>query len=333
MNQTTEEIRMTGRLALAVDIGGTKIETALVDEYGRIVPDTRHRHPTGRETGPGDLGQALLDCATASSGGAGDGQIVGVGIGSAGPVDLVAGEIHPKNLPLLHGFALRDFVVDHLPGWPVQLRLDGTCITLAEHWVGATRGAASSMSIVVSTGVGGGIIVDDSLVTGRSGNAGHIGQIHLQHSDDGTGDGGTLEGIASGPRSVAWARHHGWSGSTGEDLGRAAAEGNPIAVAAIRRSATAVGVAIANTATLLDLDAVAIGGGFSKVSASYLDIVRESAREHAVFDYSRDVAIHASGLENDGPLIGAAALVHQDHLLRRGDSRKPVSSSPPAQHP
>ena len=333
MNHTTEETPLTGRVALAVDIGGTKIESALVDEYGRIVPGTRHRLPTGRATGPVDLGQALLDCATASSGGAGDGQIVGVGIGSAGPVDLVEGEIHPKNLPLLHGFALRDFVDDHLPGWPVELRLDGTCIALAEHWVGATRGTASSLSIVVSTGVGGGIIVDDRLVTGRSGNAGHVGQIHLQRSDDGTVDGGTLEGIASGPRSVDWARRHGWSGMTGEDLGRAAADGDPIAAAAIRRSATAVGVAIANAATLLDLDAVAIGGGFSHVSASYLDIVRESARTHAVFDYSRAVEIHASGLESDGPLIGAGALIHQEHLLRRSHLRHPVSSSRPAQRP
>lgn len=318
---------MTGRLALAVDIGGTKIESALVDKHGRIVPGSRHRLPTGKATGPDDLGRSLLDCATASAAAVADGQIVGVGIGSAGPVDLVAGEIHPKNLPLLHGFALRQFVGDHFPGWPVELRLDGTCIALAEHWVGATRGTASSLSIVVSTGVGGGLIVDDRLVTGRSGNAGHVGQIHLERSEDGTADGGTLEGIASGPRSVEWARRRGWSGSTGEELGRAAAVGDPIAAAAIRRSATAVGVAIANAATLLDLDAVAIGGGFSLVSASYLDTVRESAREHAVFDYSQAVEIHASGLEGDGPLIGAGALVHRDHLLRRGDLRQPVSSS------
>ena len=308
---------MTDRLALAIDIGGTKVETALVDDDGQIVADSRHRLPTGRDITPHGLGRALEVCVTASNAKAGDAVIVGVGIGSAGPVDLSAGKILPKNLPLLHGFEVRAFVQDLIPDRPVELRLDGTCIALAEHWIGATRGTASSMSIVVSTGVGGGIMLDGRIVFGRSGNAGHIGQIHLDRSDDGTADDGTLEGIASGLRSVDWARRRGWTGLTGEDLGRAAAAGDATAAAAIRRSATAVGRAIANVATLLDLEAVAIGGGFPNVSPSYLDIVRISARDDAVFDYSRDVAIHSSGLEGDGPLIGAAALVHRPHLLRR----------------
>ena len=306
---------MLNQLALAIDIGGTKVETALVDDDGCIVADTRYRLPTGRDITPHDLGCALEVCVAASTARSGDAVVVGVGIGSAGPIDLAAGRILPKNLPLLHGFEVRAFVQDLIPDRPIELRLDGTCLALAEHWIGATRGTESSMSIVVSTGVGGGIMLDGRIVFGRSGNAGHIGQIHLDRSDDGTSDGGTLEGIASGLKSVDWAQRHGWTGQTGEDLGRSSAAGDATAIAAIHRSATAVGRAIANVATLLDLEAVAIGGGFFNVSPAYLNIVRNSARDHAVFDYSRNVSINSSGLASDGPLIGAAALIHRPHLI------------------
>ena len=310
---------MPNPLALAIDIGGTKVETALVDDNGRIVPQSRHRLPTGRDLDAHGLGLALEKCLTASTAQSGGALFVGAGIGSAGPVDLTAGKILPKNMPYLHGFDVRAFVRDLVPGCPVELRLDGTCLALAEHWIGATRGTSSSMSIVVSTGVGGGIMLDGRIVFGRSGNAGHIGQIHLDSSNDGSPDGGTLEGIASGLRSVVWARSHGWTGQTGEDLGRSALAGDATAIAAIRRSATAVGRAIANVATLLDLEAVAVGGGFSHVSPTYLEIVRESAVHHAVFDYSRDIAIRSSGLGSDGPLVGAAALIHRPHLIRHPD--------------
>lgn len=305
---------VTTQLALAVDVGGTKVESALVDEQGRIAPGTRHRRPTGPELAPEGFAAALASCIAASLAGAAD-EIVGAGIGSAGPLDLDEGRIRPKNLPRLHGFALRDAVERLLPGRPVGLRLDGTCIALAEHWVGANRGADSSISLVVSTGVGGGIVLDGRAVSGRSGNAGHVGQIHVADADPGEGSDGTLESIAAGPSSVAWAARRGFTGTTGEDLGRAATAGDPVALAAVRRSAAAVGTAISDVATLLDVRDFAVGGGFSGVTASYLELVREAACESAVFDYARGLGIRPSGLGGGGPLIGAAALVHLPGLL------------------
>jgi glucokinase len=88
-----------------------------------------------------------------------------------------------------------------------------------------------------------------------------------------------------------------------------------VALAAVARSAAAVGTAIADVATLLDVRDFAVGGGFSAVTASYLDLVREAACERAVFDYARGLSIRASGLGGAGPLIGAAALVHLPGLL------------------
>ncbi|TDX81649.1 glucokinase [Rathayibacter sp. PhB151] len=306
---------MTPQLALAVDVGGTKIEAALVRADGVLVPGSRSRRPTGPALTPAEFGAAVEGCVVEALAAAGAGSVVGAGIGSAGPLDLAEGRIRPKNLPLLHGFALRAVVERLLPGRPVALRLDGTCIALAEHWVGANRGAASSVALVVSTGVGGGIVLDGRAVAGRSGNAGHIGQIHVGDADPEERSDGTLESIASGPSSVAWARRRGFAGTTGEELGRAAAAGDPVALAAVARSAAAVGTAIADVATLLDVRDFAVGGGFSAVTASYLDLVREAACERAVFDYARGLSIRASGLGGAGPLIGAAALVHLPGLL------------------
>lgn len=297
--------------ALAVDLGGTKVDAALVDTAGNVLAGSVHRAPTGRDAAREDVTRAIARVASAALTALHDqDRLIGIGIGSAGPVDLANGTVAPLNLPALAGLEIVALVGGVRPGAPIRLALDGTCIALAEHWLGAAAGARNALAMVVSTGVGGGLIVDGQPVTGLSGNAGHIGQLRLRGRAAGspTTD-GTLEALASGPSAVAWARAAGWTGSTGEELSVSYAGGDPIAVAAVRRSAGAVGEAIANVATLLDLEVAVVAGGFAQVSADYLDLVRESAAEAAVFDYARRVRVSASGLDGHGPLIGAAALV------------------------
>jgi len=306
------------RLALAVDLGGTKVEAALVDEGGQVVEGSRVRAATGSSASRADLQDAVgtvVDGALAAL--PAGGELLGAGIGSAGPVDLVAGTVSPKNLPVLAGFDLRREVEERLPALPIQLRLDGTCIALAEHWLGATAGLANSMSMVVSTGVGGGLIVGGALVSGRTGNAGHIGQIHVAGfgGDAGDADSTTLEAVASGTSAVSWAQSHGWSGTSGEDLALSCADGEPTALAAVHRSAAAVGQAIASTTTLLDLDAVAIGGGFAGVVPDYVDLVSQAARRATVLAYAAEVLIVPAALRSAAPLLGAAALVHRPDVL------------------
>ena len=303
---------MHGRtLALAVDLGGTKVDAALVEADGTVVPGSTHRAPTGRDAARDDIAAAIqrvaaqaLEHATA------DDRLIGAGIGSAGPVDLAHGTITPLNLPAIAGLPIVELVQHICPDVPVRLALDGACIALAEHWKGAAAGTRTALAMVVSTGVGGGLIVDGAPVSGFSGNAGHIGQLRLRARGAGApATDGTLEARASGPSTVAWARARGWAGATGEDLARAYAGADPIAVAAVRRSAGAVGEAIASVATLLDLEIAVIAGGFAGVTPDYLDLVRASVVEAAVFDYARTVRVAASGLDGDGPLVGAAALV------------------------
>ncbi|WP_323986741.1 ROK family protein [Microbacterium plantarum] len=298
---------MHDTFVLAVDIGGTKLETAVVDGAGSIVAGTRSRRSTGRTRERAETVAALRDSVAASLA-ASPAPVTAAGIGSAGPVDLAAGSISPHNLPLLWGLPVRDIVAE-AAAVPTVLRLDGTCIAVAESWLGATRGSEVSLSMVVSTGVGGGIIADGRPLAGASGNAGHIGQIHV-HVDEPTEavEDSTLEAVASGPAAVRWARRLGWDGVSGEELARGVLDGDPIADQATRRSARLVGQAIASVTTLLDLDAVAIGGGFSRVRADYIDIVREAARDAALFPYARRVRINSSGLGDEGPLLGAASL-------------------------
>src|SRR5690606_36441713 len=114
-------------------------------------------------------------------------------------------------------------------------RIDGLCITLAEHWIGAGTGANNFMGMVVSTGIGGGLIVNDRAAPGPTGNAGHIGHIEVGGADDDCACGGKggVEAAATGPRTVAWAQSRGWNGVSGEDLAASYSDGDPIARAAI----------------------------------------------------------------------------------------------------
>jgi len=298
---------------LAIDLGGTKVETALVGDDGRVVPGSRRRRETGASRTPESMAEALRD-AIAESLAAADGPVIAVGVGSAGPIDLTLGTVSPHNLPLLRGYPIVE-IVQGITGLPVSLRLDGTCLALAEHWLGAAQGSAASMSIVVSTGVGGGIVVDGRMLSGASGNAGHIGQMHVAVRREGPPERSTLEAVASGPATVRWARRHGWRGQTGEELAAAVAHGDTVAEAATRRSARFVGQAIASAATLLDLDRVVLGGGFVNVRDDYLDIARDAAEHNAIFDYARRVEVRPSGLDGEGPLLGAAALHFRAALL------------------
>ncbi len=297
------------QVALAIDLGGTKVEAGLVTADGEVRIESVNRAPTGRERSTDEIIDAVRRvAASALSTQRSSDQLLGAGIGSAGPVDLVAGTASPLNLPAAERLPLVA-VVQELIDAPVRLALDGTCIALAEHAFGAARGARNALAMVVSTGIGGGLIIDGMPVTGVSGNAGHLGQTRLRgRSDADDATVGTLEAIASGPSSVAWARSQGWVGETGEALAEAYAAGEPVAVAAVRRSAGAVGEAIASTSTLLDLDTAVIAGGFAAVARDYLDLVRASADANTVFAYAKRVRIVASGLDGRGPLIGAAAL-------------------------
>jgi glucokinase len=317
-SSTTAATAPTRDLALAIDIGGTKAEAALVDSNGVVVPGTRFRTPTGRGATSDDLAASvrsvLTDALAARTPGS---DLLGVGVGSAGPITVASGLVSPLNLPVWRDFPLRELVVDAVPDVPVTLRMDGECITLAEHWVGAAVGYDNVMGMIVSTGIGGGLILGGTAIAGPTGNAGHIGHVEVGGFDDPClcGGIGCVEAIASGPKTVAWANGQGWAGATGEDLAAAYAAGDPIARAAVERSGRAIGQAIASATALDDLDIVAIGGGFSRVTPDLFRFIREAIAKRVAFGFVTKVTVVPSALSDAGPLIGSAALVHRAHLV------------------
>ena len=227
---------------LALDIGGTKIAAGIVDADGRLLH--HNRQPTPRSADRDDVWAAArrtIDEALAAAGG----EVSGVGISSAGPIHLPGGTVSPVNIGAWRGFPIVQRVAAAVPGVPVRLAGDGLCMALGEQWRGAGQGAAFMLGMVISTGIGGGLILNGSPYPGRTGNAGHVGHVVVETDGEPCpcGGRGCVENIASGPHLVAWARGQGWAGrpeDTARELAEAAGRGDEIAVRAFRRGARAV---------------------------------------------------------------------------------------------
>ena len=298
------------RPTLVLDIGGTKIAAGLVDPAGRLLHETRQ--PTPHSPDPDQVWAAAQRTITDALAAA-DGPVAGVGISSAGPIDLPAGTISPINIGAWRGFGVRDRVAVAVPGVPVRLAGDGLCMALGEHWRGAGQGAAFLLGMVVSTGIGGGLVLDGAPYDGRTGNAGHVGHVVVDVGGPpcSCGGRGCVEAIASGPHLVAWAREQGWTGGDAKDLADAAAGGDDVAVRAFRRGATAVAAMIASVAAVCDLDLVVIGGGVAKAGPVLFDPLHEALRGYAGLSFVAGVRVVPAALGGEAGLVGAAALLRE----------------------
>src|ERR1700683_613115 len=237
-----------------------------------------------------------------------------------------SGLVSPLNIPAWRMFPLRDKLAERFggsvepgggsTGIPVRLHNDAVWMAAGEHWRGAGRGRRNVLGMVVSTGVGGGLILDNRLINGASGNAGHIGHVVVD-PDDGPlcvcGGIGCLEAIARGPALTEWAQQQGWRAGqadvTGKDLAADATQGHGVARAAMRRAGRALGIAIASATNLCDLEVVAIGGGLSQAGAMLFDPLQESLREHTRLPFARRVSVVPAALGQSAGLVGAAALI------------------------
>lgn len=313
------------RLALALDIGGTKLAAAVVDESGAIVAAHRVRNPQGTD---GDvLFDALTtaaDTALASAGTKpGDPRLVpAIGVGTAAPLDLDAGTVSPVNIPAWRAYPLRDRLIEHYQ-MDVGLIGDAVAVAVGEHWRGAARGHANVLGMVVSTGVGGGFVLNGRVVVGATGNAGHIGHASVDPNgpDCVCGGVGCLEAIASGTSLAAWAVAHGFTPANGtasgavdrpgpaaDEIADAAVAGDPIALAAFQRAGAALGLAIAGAVTLLDLDLVVIGGGVAAAGPLLFDPIAAAYTRYAALGFAKRPRVVPALLGGTAGLIGAAAV-------------------------
>jgi glucokinase len=282
-------------LALAVDIGGTKLASGLVALDGTLVD--RASVPTRPgPAGPGsdealwdDLAQLVE--RVAGSVGAGD-RLVVCGAGCGGPMSPGGEAVSPLNIEAWRGFPLRGRLAS-LTGLATFVDNDAKALALGEGWVGAARGCANFLGMVVSTGVGGGIVLDGRLLDGRLGNAGHIGHVIVE--PDGRacrcGGRGCLEAEASGTAIAA---------ITGQEPRQA----GPALVA---RVGTLVGRAIASVVNLLDLPLAVVSGSVALgFGPPFFEAAQAEMDLRCGLDFARGARVVPGGLGDAGPLVGAA---------------------------
>ncbi|CAM5612625.1 hypothetical protein GCM10010222_46700 [Streptomyces tanashiensis] len=299
-------------LVAALDIGGTKIAGALVDGEGRI--RVRAQRPTpAREDGETVMAavEAVLADLAASPLWASAGT---VGIGSAGPVDASRGTVSPVNVPGWRAYPLVERVRRATAGRPVTLVGDGVAMTAAEHWLGAARGHANALCLVVSTGVGGGLVLDGRVRPGPTGNAGHIGHVPVDLDGEpcACGGRGCVERIASGPHLARRALDNGWRPGPDGDVSAAAVAasahaGDPVALASFERAAQALAAGIAATAALVEIDIAVVGGGVAGAGEVLFAPLRRSLGAYATLSFVRNLTVVPAVTGTDAGLLGAAA--------------------------
>jgi glucokinase len=304
------------RPVLAIDIGGTKLAAAVTERDGRLILSAEE--PTSRDPDPERLWRTLcllLGRVLADAGLREIGSISGVGAGCGGPMEWPAGVVSPLNIPAWRAFPLRDRLTELFPGAKVRVHNDAICLVAGEHSRGAARGRSNVLGMTVSTGVGGGLILDSRIISGASGNAGHIGHVVVDPMgpDCACGGRGCLEALARGPALVAWAQSQGWRrdepDATARDLAEDATYGNEIGLAALRRAGHALGIAIASATHLCDLEMVVVGGGLAQAGRLLFEPLQEALQAHARLEFARRVEVAPAALGPDAFLVGAAALV------------------------
>ncbi|MFD7938455.1 ROK family protein [Streptomyces sp. NPDC059755] len=299
-------------LVAALDIGGTKIAGALVDGDGTIL--ARAQRPTPAQENGDTVMRSVEETLAELTAAPLWGRVRAVGIGSAGPVDASAGTVSPVNVPGWRDFPLVDRVQAVTGNLPVELIGDGVAITAAEHWQGAARGHDNALCMVVSTGVGGGLVLGGRLHPGPTGNAGHIGHISVELDGDPCpcGGRGCVERIASGPHIARRALENGWlPGPDGDTsaaaVAAAARAGDPVAVASFERAAQALAAGIAATATLVEIDIAVIGGGVGKAGEVLFAPLRRALRDYATLSFVQRLTVTPAQMGTDAGLVGAAA--------------------------
>ena len=273
---------------LAVDVGATKLAAARVTSDGVI--KKRSSTPTESRNGE-ELFRKLVSLSEEVLEGT---EVDGCGVGSAGPMTNNGEEISPLNIPQWRNFPLRSKLSEAL-GIPVALDNDAKAIALGEGWVGAASGHKNYLAMVVSTGIGGGFVIDGKLLDGEMGNAGHIGHINVE--PDGPlcacGSNGCLEAVASG-------------GAIEKETGMPPTEASEEVKI---RCGYFVGKAVSIAVNLLNIPTVLIGGsvalGFGPI---FLNQVRLTAVSFCGLDFTKNLQINFASLKDEAPLIGAAAV-------------------------
>lgn len=300
-----------GEVFLGLDVGGTYLKGARIDGAGTVL-DRLHDPVQGGSTEA--LVRQLADAVSRLEDGA---PASGVGVGLPGIVDLTTGRLrNAPNLPVLNGLDL-GAELSRRTGRPAFAENDANAAALAEAWLGAGRGARTVLFITLGTGVGGGLVFDGRIWSGRSGYAGEIG--HTQVDPDGRpcgcGSWGCLETIAG---IGGWVRRaqaaietrpsrlRDQGDITPEVIVNEAKAGDEVALEVVDAAARAVAMGIAGALNLLNVERVVVGGGVARAGDFLLSRILEHIRQRTFPHVYADATFRLAELGADAGVIGAA---------------------------
>ena len=307
-----------------IDLGGTKIQTVVVDEAGEVRSESRV--PTPREGVPADVADAMAEAMNEATGEEG---ITAVGVGSPGAVDAAAGTVtNAGNLPGWEGsFPLAEELHKRL-GVPVRLDNDVTVAVEGERQLGAGRGFDSFLGVFWGTGVGGGLVLGGRLWEGR-GAAGEIGHVVVREDGDlcPCGRRGCMEAYAGrgaleqrarkavdeGRETVLFEimEERGRDRLTSGIWSRALKREDALATELIDRAVEAIGTAVASALNVIDVEAVVIGGGLGlKLGEPYAERIKAAMMPHLFAD-DRPPEVRLAELGDLGGAVGAALLAER----------------------
>ncbi len=301
---------------LAIDIGGTQMRAAIYPP-DQIVPAHISRittqHPTDT---PLERLEELIESVLPS-----DGVVERIAVATPGPTDPYRGILYEApNIPHWVNMPLKDHLEKRFQ-IPVDLGNDANLAALGEWKYGSGQGHHYLVYLTVSTGIGGGIIVDDRLLLGAHGLAAELGHVSVMPDGPmcGCGQPGHLEAVASGTAIAHWVEQQLVEGAqsalralprvTARNVAEAAQKGDLLAIAALQRAGDFLGIAIAGFLCIFNPTVVILGGGVSRSGPALLDPLRASLHRHAFTpQYVENLVITTAYLGDDAGLLGALAL-------------------------
>lgn len=314
---------------IGVDVGGTLLRAACYDlDFKQL---RRAEQPTLAEQGSEAVLRRLYETIRQIMPGSQD-ELVGIGLAVPGPIDPERGVlIAPPNLPF-RDVPIVD-LVQKAVGGRVYLGNDADLAGLAEYMHGAGQGTRSMVYMTISTGIGGGLILDGKLHTGR-GQGGEVGHMVVEPDGPlcGCGRRGHLEAVASGTAIARTARERLEAGEpssvrdrvdgdltkvTAKIVGEAAQDADPMALDIICQAGRYIGIGIASLMMILNPDRFVLGGGVTRLGRLLLDPIQEAVYRYTLHPrYWENTPIVRATLGEDVGLVGAAALVQ---MRRQGN--------------
>lgn len=306
------------RIVLACDLGGTNLRMAAVASDGRVL--SRARKSTPKSVDPRELISSIVEASAECSAGLSDIEVVAVAAAVPATVNFDKGmTLKAPNVPALDGFMMRS-ALEEAFSKPAVLENDANSAAVGESWLGAARGFKDSITITLGTGVGGGIIINGSVLRGVDGTAGEIGHICIEPdgADCGCGSRGCVEQYASASAIVRIAGEfmENYPGSplrgigdiSANDIFDAGKAGDPLALAVFKKMGTYLGIAVADLINIFNTEAVVIGGGAAGAWDLFIGHVKEQIEFRAFAEPAQRARILKAELGDDAGILGASKL-------------------------